>query len=50
MGYSISYTAMDNKVAFIDLEDEITQTELNEIVEIGAFDRIQCQFVPKKLP
>lgn len=46
MGYNISYTATGDKVRYINLIDEITETELYEIVGLGAFDRIQCNFIP----
>lgn len=46
MGYTVFYTPMGDKVSFIDIKSELNESELYEFVEMGGFDRIQCQFVP----
>lgn len=43
MGYSVSYTASGEKIAFIDVEENLTGKELDEIIEIGEVERIQTQ-------
>ena len=48
MGYSISYTASGNKINFIELEEKLTDKELDEIIAMGVFDRIQTKDIPSR--
>lgn len=48
MGYSISYTASGDKINFIDLKEKLTDKELDEIIQMGVFDRIQTNDIPSR--
>ena len=48
MGYSISYTAAGDKINFIDLKEKLTDKELDEIIQMGIFDRIQTNDIPSR--
>ena len=48
MGYSVSYNASGDKINFIDLKGGLTGRELNEIIKIGVFDRIQANDIPSR--
>ena len=48
MGYSISYTASGDKINFIDLKEKLTDKELDEIIQMGVFDRIKTNDIPSR--
>ncbi len=48
MAYFISHNASGDKVDYIDLKGEPDYSEIQEIVQIGAFDRIQTQHIPTR--
>ena len=48
MGYTVSYTPSEDKINFIDLNGKLNDTELNEIIKAGAFDRIQTNDIPSR--